>query len=85
MLIFFTALTKWVQIRTNISEAKSDKIGSLLLLLSKHLIVRGRKRRGLGEIKFYAGAIRPVPVGCADNQNGENLCKVLIYIEFKSA
>ena len=56
---FFTALTKWVQIRTNISEAKSDKIGSLLL--SKHLIVRGRKRRGLGEIKFDASVIRTVP------------------------
>ena len=54
---FFTALTKWVQIRTNISEAKSDKIGSLLL--SKHLIVRG-EGGGLGEIKF--DAIRPVPV-----------------------
>ena len=69
---------------TKCSKAKSDKIGSLLLL-SKHLIVREGGRGGLGEIKFDGGAIRPVPVGGADNQNGETLCKVLIYIEFKSA
>ena len=30
-------------------------------------------RGGLREIKFDAGAIRPVPVGAADNQNGGKL------------
>ena len=52
-------------------RAKSDKIGSRLP--SKHLIVREEGRGGLREIKFDAGAIRPVPVGAADNQNGGKL------------
>ena len=65
-------MTKVVEIRTKFVRAKSDKISSRLLL-SKHLIVREEGRGGLREIKFDAGAIRPVPVGAADNQNGGKL------------
>ena len=58
-------------IRTKSSKAKFHKIGSRLLL-SKHLIVRGDEGGRFGEIKFD-GAIRPVPVEPADNQNGGKL------------
>ena len=59
------SLTKSLQIRIQFSKAKSDGIG-LRLLLSKHPIVTD------GEIKFD-GAIRPVLVEPADNQNGGKL------------
>ena len=72
------SLTKSLQIRIQFSKAKSDGIG-LRLLLSKHPIVTD------GEIKFDGATIHRCQLEPRIIKMGGNLCKVLIYIEFKSA
>ena len=72
------SLTKSLQIRIQFSKAKSDGIG-LRLLLSKHPIVMD------GEIKFDGATVHRGQLEPRIIKMGGNLCKVLIYIEFKSA
>jgi len=72
------SLTKSLQIGIQFSKAKSDGIG-LRLLLSKHPIVTD------GEIKFDGATIHRCQLEPRIIKMGGNLCKVLIYIEFKSA